>query len=70
MGDFKKKLNFNYGKPFLKFQEQPENYKEEFKQRIEKFVETFIKVKYCYHLLIKVILKTLLISQELFIKLE
>lgn len=26
------KLGFNYGKPFLKYKERPENYKEEFKK--------------------------------------
>lgn len=28
----RKKLNLNYGKPFLKYKERPENYKEEFKK--------------------------------------
>ena len=28
----RKKLNLNYGKPFLKYHERPENYKEEFKK--------------------------------------
>ena len=28
----RKKLNLNYGKPFLKYNERPENYKEEFKK--------------------------------------
>ena len=27
------KLGFNYGKPFLKYKERPENYKEEFKKK-------------------------------------
>lgn len=31
----KKKLGFNYGKPFLKFHEQSENYKEDFKKKLE-----------------------------------
>ena len=42
MGDFKKKLDFNYGKPFLKFHEQPENYKEELK-KTRKLVEAYLK---------------------------
>ena len=32
----KQKLGFNYGKPFLKFQEQPENYKEDLKKKTQK----------------------------------
>ena len=38
----RKKLNLNYGKPFLKYNERPENYKEEFKKKLEKFIDAFI----------------------------
>ena len=37
------KLNLNYGKPFLKYKERPENYEDEFRKKLEKFVEGFIK---------------------------
>ena len=39
----KEKLDFNYGKPFLKFHEQPENYKEELKKKTRKLVDAYIK---------------------------
>ena len=38
----KEKLDFNYGNPFLKFHEQPKNYKEELK-KTRKLVEAYIK---------------------------
>ena len=32
MGNNKKKMDFNYGKPFLKYKERPKNYKKDFKK--------------------------------------